>query len=395
MLAWLEQNAKPLVSEDAPPIGVIREVTDQTDLEAFRDWCRLKQSGGMAGLNWPTEYGGQGLTFQHLVVWNSLVHDFDVPEDACIVGAAMAGPIILRSGDDAQREQYLPKILSGEHIWCQLFSEPGAGSDLAGLRTRAEATAQGWVISGQKVWSSVAQFADWGLLLARTDPSAPKHKGITCFVINMRSPGVTVRPIRQMNHGAGFNEVFLENVLLPGSAVVGKVNEGWRVALETLNEERKLLGGRQGVNFLKLVDLARHIRLGGEPAIDIPSHRAGLVALFIRLEALRALNAQARAAVAADSPPDVRLPVAKLVTSAAMNDAGKLALDIQGPSGALAGEDAPQEGSWQLAFLGAPARRIAGGADEIQRNIIAERFLGMPAEPRVDKALPFGQKPAT
>ena len=388
-LSWLKVNARPLVSEEAPPISVIREVTDDADLEEFRSWCRLKQSGGLAGLAWPRDHGGQGLTFQHQVIWNSLVQHFDAPEDICIVGAAMAGPIILRSGTEKQRQQYIPGILSGEHIWCQLFSEPGAGSDLAGIRTRAVHTENGWVVSGQKVWSSVAQFADWGLLLARTNPDAPKHKGITCFVLDMTSPGVTVRPIRQMNHGAGFNEVFLDDVLIPESAVIGSVDEGWKVALATLNEERKLLGGREGVNFLRLVELARETTIDGEPAIGLSRNMAGLTALYIRLEALRALNGQARAAATVDSPPDVRLPVAKLVTSSAMNAAGRLALDIQGPAGALAGADAIEDGTWQLAFLGAPARRIAGGADEIQRNIIAERFLGMPLEPRIDEGKPF------
>ena len=392
--AWLEQNAKPLLLEDIPPISVIREVTDEADLEEFRAWCRLKQAGNVAGLHWPTQYGGQGLTFQHQLLWNKLVQDFDAPEDTCIVGAAMAGPIILRSGNDAQRELYLPKILSGEHIWCQLFSEPGAGSDLAGIQTRGTRTEEGWLISGQKVWTSVAQFADWGLLLARTDPTAPKHKGITCFVLDMKSPGIEVRPIRQMNHGSGFNEVFMDEVLLPHSAVIGTINDGWRVALETLNEERKLLGGRDGVNFYKLVNLARNVTIEGQPAIDLYRNRAALTALFVRLEALRALNAQARADVAADSPPDVRLPVAKLVTSSVMNEAGRLALDMQGSAGALAGTDAIEDGIWQLAFLGAPARRIAGGTDEVQRNIIAERFLQMPVEPRVDKGKPFSGREA-
>lgn len=379
--AWLSVNARPLRWEDEPVIGLIREIHTADEVQQVREWNQAKFDGGWAGITWPRHYGGQARSAAAQLAWKQEVSRFDTAEEGCVVGPALAGPIILEHGSPEQRDRYLRAILRGTHIWCQLFSEPEAGSDLASLSTAAQPDGDGWLVNGHKIWSSVAQFADRGLLLARTDGSVAKHRGITCFALDMRTPGITVRPIVQMNGQQTFNEVFLDDVRIPDGDRIGDVGNGWRIAMNTLTAERLDLGLRRGVNVPRLLRLATDTTVDGVPAADVPAYRDRLVDVCVRVESLRALGRDAVLRAMAGQAPGPHGSIAKLVGAQLMNDAANLALDIQGPLGMIAGDDAPENGVWQHGFLSSPARRIGGGTDEIQRNIIAERHLGMPREP--------------
>jgi len=374
---WLAAHATPMALKDAPVIGLIREVNSTAEVDEVRAWNRAKFDGGWAGITWPTRYGGQGLTAAEQLAWRQEVAAFDTPEDGCVVGPALAGPVLLGHGTDQQRDRHVRQILNGDHIWCQLFSEPEAGSDLASLRTTARAERDHWIVNGQKIWSSVAQFADFGLLLARTDPAAPRHHGITCFLLDMHAPGVTVRPIHQMNGQQTFNEVFFDGVVIPDEDRVADPGGGWRVAMHTVTSERIDLGLRRGVNVQRLLALASTLVDGIRPADD-PGLRDRLVDVYVRAEALDALGRAGAERAIEGGASGPYGPIAKLIGAGLMNDAADLAVDCQGTRGLLTGQDAPEGGLWQAGFLSSPARRIGGGTDEIQRNVIAERFLGLP-----------------
>jgi len=297
----------------------------------------------------------------------------------------MAGPTIIARGTDEQRRRFLPPMRRGDEVWCQLFSEPGAGSDLAGLSTRAVRDGDEWVVNGQKVWTSGAHDSDLGILLARSDPDQPKHRGITYFLVDMRSPGVEVRPLRQMTGASHFNEVFLTDVRIPHDRVLGEVNGGWAVAMTTLANERTMMGGgSSGPVVADLIELARACGADQDPTV-----RQGLAASWSRAQIMRYLGYRSRTRAAHGLPPGAEASVRKLVAAWNLKRNGELALAVQGAAGMLLDGDAPVGGRWQQSFLSAPSIRIAGGSDEIQRNVMGERVLGLPAEPRVDKDRPF------
>ena len=275
-------------------------------------------------------------------------------------------------------------MLRGDEVWCQLFSEPGAGSDLAGLSTRAERDGDEWVVNGQKVWTSGAHHSDHAILLARTDTEQPKHQGITYFLVDMFAPGVEVRPLRQINGIAHFNEVFLTDVRVPASNVVGSVGAGWSVAQTTLMNERTLIGGGGGLVF---ADLERLLRQTGR-AKD-PVARQGVVDAFIRIQLLRYLGLRSQTAISQGRQPGPETSVLKLAVSQHIAATGDLAMALEGAGGMLMGESTPDEGFWQQYFLGQWSVRIGGGTDQIQRNIIGERSLGLPREARADKGIAF------
>jgi alkylation response protein AidB-like acyl-CoA dehydrogenase len=268
-------------------------------------------------------------------------------------------------------------------VWCQLFSEPSAGSDLASLSTRAEVDGDEWVVNGQKVWTSGAHYSDFGILLTRTDLDVPKHRGITYFLVDMRTPGIDIRPLRQMTGTSHFSEVFLTDVRIPKENILGEVNGGWGVAMTTLANERMLIG--EGASKLEYSDVQA---LVGDRIAD-PILRQRLADAFIRFEILRYLSMRMRTAASQGKMPGPEVSVMKLFYAGHLKKTSDLALALQGPAGMLAGADAPAAGAWQQQFLNAPAMRIAGGSDEIQRKIIGERVLGLPSEPRVDKDVPF------
>jgi len=390
----------------------------------LREWWRRLAGSGWAFPSWPTGHGGKGL---------ALGDARSVTQELAAAGAVgppgglgqmMGGPVIIEHGSDDQRDRWLLPLAAGLESWCQLFSEPGAGSDLASLQTKAVRDGDVWIVSGQKVWTSGARTADRGMLVARTHPEAPKHKGITYFVIDMDQPGVDVRPLRQMDGGATFNEVFFTEAVVPHDQVVGEPSNGWVVAVSTLAYERQGLGGGAGPrptlagapgerngfldrkvsellaeaaerrgeqaammasqSFSAMASLARERGRSEDPAV-----RQGLARLRALGEAHRMSGLRARAAAGAGKMPGPEVSTGKLVTSELGRRARDLSLAIEGAHGMLAGEDAPEAGRFQQMALRVQATSIAGGTDEIQRNIIGERVLGLPREPQVDRDVPF------
>ncbi|MGH2725144.1 MAG: acyl-CoA dehydrogenase family protein [Actinomycetota bacterium] len=352
------------------------------DRVAFlKDWSRRLYDAGYSGMAWPREYGGRGapLTLQ-AIAYEEFARS-DAPEHVGLIGIGMAGPTIISVGSEDQKRRYLERILTGEEVWCQGFSEPGAGSDLASLQTRAVPDGDGWRITGQKVWSSFAHFADRCILLARTDPDAPKHQGITYFLVDMRAAGVETRPLRQITGEAEFNEIFLDGVYVPAGDVVGEVNGGWQVAITTLLHERGstafFLLGRLERNLQRLLALAGETRRNRRLAADDPIVRDRVAASFTDLQAMRFTSWRALSDLMQKGLPGPEGSIIKLHWSEANQRLGRLALDILGPDAALAGAEEGL-GFWQQQALRSRGNTIEAGTSEVLRNIIAERVLGLP-----------------
>jgi acyl-CoA dehydrogenase len=375
--AWLEGHATPRTAAS------VDLADDPAAIDRGRRWQRIKWEAGWAGLSWPRAHGGQGRPMIHQIIWDQEAAAFEVPEEAFIVSTMLAGPTIVDRGSAGQRAAHLPSILDGRAIWCQLFSEPGAGSDLAAVSTRAVRDGDSWVVDGQKVWSSGAHYADWGLLLARTNPAAPKRAGLSYFLLDMRTPGITTRPIRQITGAEHFNEVFFDGVRVPHSALLGEPGDGWPIARLTLEHERAGLALRRRVEVEAFVRLAAESTVDGKPAMADPRIRDRVARIWMRAEALRYLSYRSLTAVAHGEPPGPEASARKLASAGLINDVGRLAIMLVGRSAAAA--DDPLVTHWQRAFLDATARRIAGGSDEIQKNIIGERVLGLPREPSVER----------
>jgi alkylation response protein AidB-like acyl-CoA dehydrogenase len=386
--AWLSANAPPArTSADPGPFGA-RESPDDlaADVAAQRAWQARMFDGGWAGITWPKIHGGRGGGPTHQSIFAEEAARLGIPPGGIFtIGLGMVGPTLMRHGTDQQRARYLTPMLRGDEVWCQLFSEPGAGSDLAGLSTAAVLDGDEWVINGQKVWTSGAHYRDLGILLARSDRTRPKHEGITCFIVDMASKGIDVRPLRQMTGGASFNEVFLTDVRIPRDNVVGEVHGGWAVTRTTLMNERVALGGGgSGGGFDDLVSLARRQNSTNDLVV-----RQRLADAYIRSQLLHYLGLRIRTSISQGSVPGPEGSIAKLASSNLTQLIGDLALELQGPAGTLSNGDAIDGGRWQLHRLSAPSLRIAGGTDEVMRNTIGERVLGLPREPRVDIATPF------
>lgn len=349
-------------------------------LEILTEWQRILFEHGWAAITWPEEYGGRGGGPVEQIIWNQECMRVGVPASINIVGIGMAGPAIIAHGSDFQRERFLSRILCGEEIWCQLFSEPDAGSDLASVRTRARREGDEWVVTGQKVWSSGAHFSKRGILLARTDTTVPKHDGITFFLLDMDTPGVTVRPLRQVTGEAHFNEVFLDEVRIPDCDRVGEPGEGWSVAVTTIMHERMTLGGSLGV--FKMDDLMDHARASG-PLDRVLRDRIAHVYSLDRC--LEFLNARMISKLGAGQIPTAEGSIAKLCASRLFTEAADVALSMSGPAAVV------DDGPWQRLFLIAPGIHVGGGTDEVQRNAVAERVLGLPREVDESRTLPFDQ----
>ncbi|MFF5992035.1 acyl-CoA dehydrogenase family protein [Prauserella flavalba] len=344
---------------------------------------------GLAGLTWPAEYGGQGRTAADQQVFDEEAAAYDLPTDVFMIGMGMCGPTIVDLGTHEQKARYVRPLLRGEEIWCQLFSEPGAGSDVASLQTRAVRDGETWVVNGQKVWTSGAQHADFGALLARTNPDVPKHKGITMFIVDMHAPGVTVRPLKDMTGQAPFNEVFFDNVRLPAGAVLGEVDAGWFAAVTMLGHERVSIGGSvrrryDPLTYANLADLARRLGRARDPVV-----RTELAALYAAERALSLFNTRLRQEADAGSPPGARGSVAKLAGAELLWRAVRVAGLIAGVRAAAWDEGDPAAEELALAINATPASSIAGGTNQIQRGIIGERVLSLPKEPQVDRDVPF------
>jgi len=344
---------------------------------------------GWAGIAWPKVFGGRGGTPAESIIYNQEAALFDVTAGFIGASQSLVGPPIMRFGSPEQQQRYLPPLLRGDELWCQLFSEPGAGSDLAALATRAVRDGDEWIVNGQKVWTSGAHHADIGILLARTDPDAPKHKGITFFVVDMRSPGIEIRPLVQATGMSHFNEVFFTDVRIPAENQIGELNGGWAGARTTLASEAGMIsGGSQSTTFESVVTLARECGRTNDPLV-----RQRLADVYSRERIIKFLGMRAQTAVMnkRGAPPDPS--VMKNFFTQSLSRRVELAVDLEGASGMLAGGDAIQDGFWQKQVVAQFASRIGGGTNEVHRNMIGERALGLPPEPRADKDVPWKDLP--
>jgi alkylation response protein AidB-like acyl-CoA dehydrogenase len=393
--AWLERNAKPRRGDEANP-DPIREREDAEVIRAAKAWQARKFDEGWACLTWPKEYGGQDLGRMEQVIWNQEEARFETPPYIYAIGHGMLGPTIMAHGTPEQKARYLREMARGQVVWCQLFSEPDAGSDLAGLRTTAVRSGDEWILNGQKIWSTLAHFSDYGMIVTRSDPDAAKHAGLTYFIVDMHAPGIEVRPIRQINGASGFNQVFLNDVRVPDAKRLGAVGDGWRVAITTLMNERVAIGAGTGSGRVReLFRLARQARINGRPAIESDAVRQRLADFYIRSKGLQYTGYRTLSAISRGATPGPEGSIGKAIGAPLAQEMASFAMEIQGAMGAVTDPDlAPQEALWQEAYLASPGLRIAGGTDEILRNIIAERVLGLPPEIRVDKDRPFREIPA-
>jgi alkylation response protein AidB-like acyl-CoA dehydrogenase len=381
--AWLEANLPQGGETDKrPDSGGEFLRSDEGDWNLALQWHRKMNAGGWVGVSWPKAYGGRGATLEQMVVYNEEMVRARAPGIVNGLGIMLVGPTLIHWGTEEQKQRYVPKILSAEEIWCQGYSEPGAGSDVASLNTRAVEDGDDFIVNGQKVWTSGAAHADWCILLVRTDPEAPKHKGISYLLVDMRSAGVTVRPLVQMTGEKGFNEVFFEDVRVPKKNLVGAKNQGWQVAVTTLMFERSSIGAmRDMMNLVKnLTALAKKVARNGGSAWDDTGVRQKLAGFACEAAALRYGNLRQLTRRLKGLPPGPEGSIGKLSASDLHLKMSKFALELLGPysqfeHGAAYALDG---GSWNFRMLSARAFTIAGGTSEIQHNIIGERVLGLP-----------------
>lgn len=386
--AFLDANAPVRRHSSETPYGA-----NDDAIAVAKDWQKRLYDAGWACIAWPEAFGGRGATPIQSVIWNQEVSRYVTPDGTFIIGQGMCAPTMMAYATEAQNERFLPKIASGEEVWCQLFSEPVAGSDLAGIKTRAIRDGDDWVINGQKVWTSGAHYSDYGLLITRTDPSVPKHKGLTMFFLDMRSAGVDVRPIKQINGNQDFNEVYFTDVRIPDSQRLGTPGEGWKVALVTLMNERLAVGGGLSNTVMDVFTAARNLDADDGPAIENKAYREHLADWYCREMGLKYTSYRMITALSKGEDPGPEASISKIVVAANNNESANFALDLQDYGGILDAEDAGFGAQFQRQFLRSPANRIEGGSDEILRNIISERVLGMPPDIRPDKNVPFSEVP--
>jgi alkylation response protein AidB-like acyl-CoA dehydrogenase len=353
-------------------------------LQFLKDWQRKLYDNGFLGMAWPKEFGGQGASQVEMAIFNEEMARLRAPAPLNGLGLSMAGPTIITHGSEAQKKRYLAKILSCEEIWCQGFSEPNAGSDVASLKTRAELKGDEFIVNGQKVWTTLAHIADWCMLLVRTDPEAPKHRGLSYLLVDMKTPGITVKPLRQMTGESEFNEMFFEEVRVPRENLVGGLNEGWRVAMTTLMNERGTFAlssvTRFRMTFDEIVDLARGTLRNGEPVTKDPIARQTLAQFYIDLEMMKYTAYRTFSKILKGGNPGPEGSISKLSWSELNQRMHEFVMQMEGPASQLVHGSpyAVEGGRWQYGFLRSRANTIEAGTSEIQRNIIAERVLGLP-----------------
>ncbi|MGN6691456.1 MAG: acyl-CoA dehydrogenase family protein [Sphingopyxis sp.] len=389
--AWLESMV-PTYGKAAR-----QGLSEAEDLALARRYQKAKFDAGYAGINWPTEFGGQGRGHLEKVTFDTEEMKRGFPSYYFGISLGMPVPVLMQFGQDKDwvKERVL-KALQGEEIWCQLFSEPSGGSDLAGLRTRAETDGNGWKINGQKLWTSWAQYSDYGVIVVRTDPNVPKHKGLTYFWVDMRAPGVTVRPIRLAGGDSHVNEVFFDDVKVSDDQRMSPVGGGFAVALATLMIERYVATDSAGFgpHLDMFVDLAKNTDLNGRPSIEDGRIRQQIARNYAMRSGLQSITARAMAMMQAGMTPGPEGSLNKLVSVRSRQKLSELALDLQGTGGFRFDPHASQKEDWASSWINAPTGRIAGGSDETLLNTIAEKILGLPQDHRPDKGVPFNQIPA-
>ena len=397
-LAFLEANAprkeaekKFVWGEGADKVSMFEEKdrkSETQDVALACSWRQKKFDSGFGYIFGPEQYGGRGLTGAYSKIYESLEANYEIPNQSCFtIGLGMVAPTIVAHGSDIARETYVRQMYRGEIVGCQLFSEPGAGSDLASLSTKAERDGEEWVITGQKVWTSGAHYSDIGEIIARTDFDMPKHKGLTGFIVDMRAPGVEIRPLRQMTGGASFNEVFFSEVRVRDDHRLGDINNGWNVALTTLMNERAAIGagGGGGGMFTRVIEMVKYYGLEKDPVV-----RDALADLIIHNKVAGFNNQRAMDKIKSGQMPGPEMSMAKLAGTANMMRMGDFVSMVLGPK-LIADSGEWGTYAWNQLILGTPGGRIAGGSDEVMRNIVAERVLGMPKDPGIDSKSPFNE----
>ena len=394
---WIGKEAPTYLFKSLSASGFGSTRTGEYDpFEEAKKWQKKKADAGWACIQWPKEFGGRGAGPMDGVIWSQEEGIYSKLSGTFIIGQGMCAPTMMAYATPEQNQRYIPKIASGEEVWCQLFSEPASGSDLAGLKTRAEKDGDEWVINGQKIWTSGAHISDYGILITRTDSEVPKHRGLTMFFLDMKSAGVDIRPIKQANGDSGFNEVYFDNVRIPDAQRLGEVGGGWQVSLTTLMNERLAIGGSIATGFPEIKALVDDLTIAGGRAIDNPAVRSKLADWYAKSAGLKNTSARALTALSKGEVPGPENSIGKLVAGGMMQDIAKFGLDLQGLGGAIV-DPAIADGAARLQamLLRSPAVRIEGGTDQILRNIIAELVLGLPEELRVDKGIAFNKIPSS
>jgi alkylation response protein AidB-like acyl-CoA dehydrogenase len=370
-------------------------VTGGDGVARAKAWQSIKYSAGYVGITWPKALGGQGATPMQQIIFNQEESKYHVPTGLYAIGLGMCIPTVFTHGQPEVVARYLEPAMRGDEVWCQLFSEPSAGSDLAGIRTKAERDGDDWVINGQKVWTSGAQHSDFGIVVTRTDPSAPKHKGLTMFIVNMKDPGIEVRPIKQMAGSSEFNEVFFTDVRVNDSHRLGEVGDGWKVSLTTLMHERVAVGGKPATapGVKEMIELAKAIDTEEGNALEQSHVRQKIADVYIQDRGIALTRMRTISALSSGRTPGPESSISKVVVAKMMQDMGSFAADMAEGAGLIqGGQDAlPHLAKLQQTYLYSAGLRIAGGTDEILRNIIAERVLGLPGDKRPDKNIPFNE----
>jgi alkylation response protein AidB-like acyl-CoA dehydrogenase len=365
---------------------------DAAFIAGAKAWQAEKYAAGFAGITWPKRWGGRELSPLMNVIYQQEEEAFAVPRGVFEIGLGMCIPTMMAYATPEQLERYVRPALRGEEVWCQLFSEPAGGSDVAALRTRAERHGDDWVINGQKIWTSGAHYCDFGIIVTRSDPTVPKHAGLTFFFLDMKSPGVECRPIRQISGTSHFNEVFFTDVRIPDSQRLGAVGQGWKVALTTLMNERLAIGDTPRPDVEDLIALCRGLEIDGAPALANAAVRERIAEWHVRSQGLKLTRFRTMTALSRGQIPGPENSIAKVVNASKLQDIASYGLELMGAAGMVTDpEVAPLHALFQEAFLFSPGLRIAGGTDEILRNIIAERVLGLPGDIRVDKDKAFNQ----
>jgi alkylation response protein AidB-like acyl-CoA dehydrogenase len=391
--AFLEANCRP---KEVEKDRMVRSLKPEEYMKSAKAYQKKKAEAGFAGITWAKEQGGRGLAPIFNVIFNQEEAKFDAPSGVFAIGLGMCVPTVIAFAGDAIKDRYVAKALRGEEIWCQLFSEPGAGSDVAASKTKAVRDGDDWVVNGQKVWTTGAHFSDFGILLARTNPDVEKHKGLTMFIVDMKSKGVEARPIHQMSGGRDFNEVYFTDVRIPDKNRLGEPGQGWGVALVTLMNERLAVGGSYGPDYKEIFEFARSINAptGEGPLIKDEAFRQKLADWIVRAEGYKLAKFRTMTALSKGQTPGPESSIGKVINANQMMDIGNTAIEALDHYGIINdGELAPLEGAFHQSYMFAPGLRIAGGTDEILKNIIAERVLGLPQDVRVDKGVAFKDLP--